>query len=303
MKYHPLMITVVLRGGLGNQMFEYAAGLALAKRRGTDLVLDTTYLSDRFPRRNFTYREFDLDIFTLTPRFTTLSKIANALPVPGLWLGLDLAIIKLSDILGIQKFFTEKDERVFDPTLLDAPANTVPWGRWQSEKYFLNVTDELRAAFTFRHPLEGEAKVLGEKIRSANSVSLHVRRGDYAAFKNVAQTMGDTNLAYYDRAAKYIGEHAKGPKFFVFSDDIDWCKGNIKLPFPMEYVSASSEGPKASYHLELMSLCKHNIVANSTFSWWGAWLNKNPQKIVIAPQHWYSDGRDPDIVPGAWTRL
>src|SRR5258708_7928415 len=298
------MVTGFLRGGLGNQMFEYAAGLRLAKKKNTTLALDSVHLSDRFPRKNFTYRVYDMDIFNIEPRFTILSKIANTLPIPGIWLGLDLLLIGLRDVLGIQKMLQEKSER-FDPAVLTAGENTLLFGRWQSEKYFADIVDDIRTAFRFRHSLEGEAKVLGEKIRSVNSVSLHVRRGDYASFKNVEKVMGATNVPYYEKAASYIAERVKDPQFFVFSDDIEWCKTNIKLKFPVTFMSPESEGPKASYHLELMSLCKHNIVANSTFSWWGAWLNSNPQKIVTAPEHWYADGRggDEDIIPEKWIKL
>src|SRR5258708_1638123 len=113
------MVTVFLRGGLGNQMFEYAAGLRLAKKKNTALSLDSVHLSDRFPRKNFTYRIYDMDIFNIEPRFTTLSKIANTLPIPGIWLGLDLLLIGLRDALGIQKILQEKSER-FDPAVLAA---------------------------------------------------------------------------------------------------------------------------------------------------------------------------------------
>jgi len=297
------MVTVFLRGGLGNQMFQYALGLALAKRNKTKLLLDSVFLCDRFPRKNFTYRTFDLDVFALEPRFTALSKIANAIPVPGLWLGADLAFIKSRDFFGVQKIVKEKNEQAFDPEILRSGDNLLLWGRWQNEKYFSEVADEVRAAFRFRHPFEGEAKALAEKIRSCNSVSLHVRRGDFASSAVVKDLMGDTNLSYYSRAARYIGERVKKPELFVFSDDIEWCKKNITVPFPATYATFTSEGPKASFHLHLMSLCKHNIIANSTFSWWGAWLNNNPGKIVIAPKQWYADGTKTDILPEKWIKL
>lgn len=306
-------VTVFLRGGLGNQMFQYATGLNVAKKNDAPLVLDTVHLSDRFPRPHFTYRTYDLDVFTLgVPRFTGLSRAAKAVPIPGVWLGLDMLGIGLGQAVGSEKVVREKNY-LFDRNVVSARGNVLLYGRWQSEKYFAEIADEVRAAFRFRHPFEGEAKALAEKIRGSNSVSLHVRRGDYAAFKNVAAIMGETNLGYYAAAARYVAEHARAgggepardPHFFIFSDDIAWCKENIKLAFPATYVSATSEGPKASWHMELMSLCRHNIITNSTFSWWGAWLNNNPQKIVVAPKHWLTDGNgdDKDIVPERWIRL
>jgi Glycosyl transferase family 11 len=299
------MVTVFLRGGLGNQMFQYAAGLALAKKNNTELVLDTVFLNDRIPRRNFTYRTYDLDIFMIAPRFTMLSKCSRSVPVPGMWLGMDLAAMKISALFGISHIAEEKKEFAFDPELLEEKGDVILWGRWQNERYFKDHEGAVRAAFTFRDPLDGEAEVLARDIRSSNSVSVHVRRGDFVAFKNVAKMMGATDLSYYARAAAHIAGHMDTPKFFVFSDDVDWCRDNLTLPFPTVYVPASAEGSKAAFHLRLMSLCKHNIVANSTFSWWGAWLNQNPNKIVIAPKKWYADGRDErnEIMPEGWIKL
>jgi hypothetical protein len=296
------MVTVFLRGGLGNQMFQYAAGLAVAKKNNTDLVLDTVFLNDRWPRRNFSYRTYDLDIFKLEPRFTALSKCSSSVSIPGLWLGMDLGLIKAGAALDRFHVIKEKQEIVFDLAVFGG--NVFLWGRWQNEKYFSDIADDVRAAFAFRNPLVGEAAAIADDIRSSNSISVHVRRGDFVAFKNVAQFMGNFDRSYYDRAFAYIAARVNQPKFFVFSDDIDWCKENLKTSHPTVYVPASAEGPKAAFHLELMSLCKHNITANSTFSWWGAWLNGNPEKIVVAPKKWYADGRDEtDVVPREWIPL
>lgn len=299
------MVKVFLRGGLGNQMFQYAAGLAVAKKNNTQLVLDTVFLNDRLPRRNFSYRTYDLDIFTLDPRFTALSKYSQNVPIPGFWLALDLGLMKLKSLFGKQYIIKEKKEFSFDPDIFKKEGNVLLWGRWQNEKYFKDIADEVRTAFIFKDPLAGEAATIADDIRSSDSVSIHVRRGDFVAFKNVAEMMGETDLSYYNRAVAYVAGHVGNPKLFVFSDDIDWCKDNLKLPFPSVYVPASAEGPKAAFHLQLMSLCKYNIIANSTFSWWGAWLNRNPEKIVIAPKRWYADGRDDtnEIMPTDWIKI
>jgi len=297
------MVIVFMRGGLGNQMFQYVLGLNLAKKNRSPLVLDTTFLRDRFPRRNFTYRTYDMDVFAIDPSFTVLSYAANSFPIPVVWLGLDMAGILARHAFGSQKIIWEKSE-AFDPSVLAAQGNIALYGRWLSEQYFADIVDDVRTTFKFRHPLEGEAELLAEKTGAVNSVSLHVRRGDYVTFKNVKQRLAATDLTYYDRAAKYIGERVTTPQFFIFSDDIQWCKKNIAIPFPTTYVDDISCGPKAAFHLELMSLCKHNVITNSTFSWWGAWLNTNPGKIVIAPKQWY---RDPSIkenvVPEGWIKM
>jgi hypothetical protein len=275
------MVTAILRGGLGNQMFEYAAGLNLALKNKVGFVLDTTYLNDRFPRREFTYRAYDLDVFDIKPDFTLFSKVSAAIPIPGVWLGADFAL----------------------SAMVRACGGTVLWGFYQGEKYFAGEKEAVRAAFRFRQPLAGEAALIAETIKWGDSVSLHVRRADYVTFKNNEKLFGKTDVSYYERAAAYVAERVGGAHFFVFSDDIAWCREHIKLPFSTTYMDDASRGPKAAFHLELMSLCKHNIIANSSFSWWGAWLNNNPGKIVVAPKRWSLSGASDDIVPSGWIRI
>jgi hypothetical protein len=300
------MVTVFLRGGLGNQMFQYALGLDLAKKNNAPLVLDTVYLRDRFPRPNFAYRNYDLDVFNLDAHFTPLSRAANALPMPGVWLALDLAGIAARRALGMQKMIKEKKEHEFDPAVATARGNIFLWGRWQNGKYFKDSEEDVRRAFTFRAPLEGEAKKIAAQIdAAASSVSLHVRRGDYAAFKNVEKLHGKTDVPYYARAAAYVASRVKDPRFFVFSDDIPWCKENLKLDLPVTFVEGSAAGPHDAFHFELMARCKHNIITNSTYSWWAAWLNRNPAKVIVAPQRWYLDPKmdEADMIPAGWVRL
>lgn len=301
----------MLRGGLGNQMFQYALGVALAKANGSGVKLDAVYLQDRLPRgRGHTHRNFDLDLFTLndTPCLTSLSRAAQGVPIPGLWLGIDFFMRMGTRVMaGGEKVVREKS-LTFDPRILEERGDLLLVGYWQSEKYFTDVSEDVRKAFRFKHPLEGEAKEIGRQIRSLNSISLHVRRGDFAALKNVERVVGKTDLSYYGRAADYMHEHSKKmgievPTFFVFSDEIEWCKERLKLPFPTIYVDQASAGPKASHHLQLMSLCRHNIIANSTFSWWGAWLNADPEKMVIAPKRWWTNNPREDLVPERWIRM
>jgi hypothetical protein len=303
------MVTVLLRGGLGNQMFQYATGMGVAKRNATELRLDTIFLKERLPIRNRTYRDYCLDIFSHSSEvsLTGLSKIRHIMPIPGLWLCLDFLGIQLRKILGIQKLIRQRDLG-FDPAVLEYRGDLILFGYWMSEKFFADVELELRQAFRFAHPLEGEAKEIGKHIKMSNSVSLHVRRGDYVSLKEVKSSMGETDLSYYERALSYVKEQSdrkeeETPTVFVFSDDIEWCRQALRLPFPTVYVAPSSEGPRASYHLQLMSMCRNNIIANSTFSWWGAWLNDNPQKIVVAPKRWFAKEVNEDIVPARWTRL
>lgn len=299
------MVKVVLRGGLGNQMFQYALGLVIADNNNVPLVLDTTLLNDRFPRNEVTFRTFDLDIFTLTPRFTVLSAISKKVPIPGLWAGLDIISIGVGDLLGIRKLVKEKQEYRFEPNVLKSSGNMTLWGFWHTGKYFADHAEKIKSEFHFTHRLTGEAKTIAEKIAASNSVSVHIRRGDYISYKSVHSTVGEVGAAYYKKASEYIAAHGKDPHFFIFSDDIEWCKEHIKFPFSTTYVGADSAGPKSSFHLQLMSLCKNNIIANSTFSWWGAWLNNNAGKIVVAPKQWRVDDLDAAraIIPEGWVTI
>jgi hypothetical protein len=226
-------------------------------------------------------------------------------PLPGVWLGADIVMMEAAAIMGMRRIIKEKSEYAFDSQALEQKGDALLWGRWQSEKYFADAADAVRSAFTFRDPLTGIAADMALSIAATNSISLHVRRGDYAAQKNVAAFMGATDTAYYERAVAYMVQHVSDPHFFIFSDDIEWCKENIKLSVPVTYADDASAGPKSAFHLRLMSLCKHNIIANSTFSWWGAWLNANAEKIVIAPKKWFaSDVIQGDyIIPEVWKKL
>lgn len=297
------MVQVALRGGLGNQMFEYSLGFVLAKKYKTDLVLDATFLNDRFPRKNFTYRNYDMDIFDLSPRFTAFSKISETMPVPGLWLGLDLGLAEVMSVLGARKIIREKDTQHFDPEVLLAGGNVRLWGFWQNWRYFDDVSDELRQTFRFKHPLPSEPTELAKKIMSTNSIALSVRRSDYTNSVNT-KIFGATDTAYYDRAIAYLAANVTAPHFFIFSDDISWCREHIQPQFPTTYVPNELRGPKWAWTLELASLCKHHIIANSTFWWWAAWLSGNPGKIIIAPKRWGADSVDSShIVPSQWLTL
>ncbi len=295
------MIQVMLRGGMGNQMFEYAHGLALAKKHHTDLVVDKTFLMDRFPRLpRYTYRTYELDAFALLPHFTMLSKIAAAAPIPGVWLGFDFGAAGIRDLFGVRKLIREKECWHFDPSVAEAGADICLWGFWQSEKYFTDAKEEVSRAFTFPEVLPSAARALADEIQRTTSVSLSVRRGDYVNAAN-AKVFGGTNLEYYDAAIAYIAQRISSPHFFIFSDDVAWCREHIKPSYPTTYIPADIGGRSA---MQLSSLCKHHIIANSTFSWWAAWLNRNQEKIVIAPKQWAVGGQNQeDIFLPKWVIL
>jgi hypothetical protein len=144
---------------------------------------------------------------------------------------------------------------------------------------------------------------LKEEIGNTNAVSLHVRRGDYVHNSTNAATYEVCSLDYYRASIRHMAERIQQPKFFIFSDDIAWVKNNLKIDFPHHYVDCN-HGEESYNDMRLMSLCQHHIIANSSFSWWGAWLNPNREKIVIAPKNWFAIERDTrDLYSAGWMTL
>lgn len=173
---------------------------------------------------------------------------------------------------------------------------------YQNEKYFIDIADEIKKEFVLKNDFSAKAKEYLQRIENSNSVSLHIRRGDYVANKKINAYHGVCGLDYYNEAMKIIKEKINNPIFFVFSDDIHWAEENLK---GTEFVFVSCPEIEDVEELILMSKCKHNIIANSSFSWWGAWLNKNPEKIVIAPKRWFNDKKAEqiNIAPANWLRI
>lgn len=183
--------------------------------------------------------------------------------------------------------------------------NTYLRGLWQSELYFKEIDATIRKDFVFKEPMEGKNLELAQWLSKVdNTVSLHVRRGEFAKDPGYSQSIGTCDMDYYERAINHMNEHVKDAKYIVFSDDIEWSRENLPLGKDEIFVDYNM----TSHHyrdMQLMSLCKHNIIANSTFSWWGAWLNANKDKIVIAPVKWFAgfDHDTKDLIPDQWIRL
>lgn len=274
------MITVNIKGGLGNQMFQYACARALSLRNNDRLRLVRTEKSGDTGR-----------LFALT-RFNIHGEIGHLKQV-GFWL-------RLRSLLSqkvLRRFYIG-----FEPHLMSLRGDVYLDGYFQSEKYFEKEARIIRDELTLKDPLSSEALRSQKEISEEDvSVSLHVRRGDYI---NHPEFGGITNREYYSRAILETQQLLGTPKFFVFSDDIDWCRENLSLSEGSVYVS--NKNLTDYEEMVLMSSCKHHIIANSTFSWWAAWLNRDPHKIVIAPKHW-SKTHDHDwyrdIIPEKWIRL
>lgn len=289
------MIVVKLIGGLGNQMFQYAAGKALALHHQTKLFIDKTDL-EKDAGGAYTQRKFELSCFNITAELATEK---------------ELSLFSANDSNKIQRVFNRffpsvkkqvvftESGHLFHPSFFKTPVNTYLNGFWQTEKYFLNCQEEIRKEFTLKSLLPAQIQELLNKINSGNSVSLHIRRGDYVTLKSANQFHGLIGMEYYKQATEFIASQKGNINVFVFSDDLTWCQENIKLNCPVHFVQHQAG---AEFDMFLMSRCSHNIIANSSFSWWGAWLNNNPNKIVVIPAHWFAGKKssDMDIVANGW---
>lgn len=283
------MIVSKLTGGLGNQMFQYAIGRNLALKRKSKLVLD---ISGYRVNEGLTKREFALHDFIINADVSNELEEEKSLlhKVAGKFNPLNRKQLILENELG------------FDPKILQAPANCILIGYWQSEKYFNDSSAEIRREFEFKPSVKNGLQKLSQKIMESNSVSVHFRRGDYVRNSVINQIHGLCDLNYYKNALDLILQKYSDLKLFVFSDDLNWAKENFKTDCEMNFMDNSGSAISDMY---LMSLCKHHIIANSSFSWWGAWLGASPQKIVIAPKMWFKlASRDSsDILPPSWIRL
>lgn len=280
------MIWTRLHGGMGNQLFQYAAGRALAARLGADLAIDERALAvkgNRPCRRHFAWAG-------RTDAPMPPAKQEGLLRY-GLW-----------RLAGRRPRFRRERGLGYNPAFETWGNGTYLHGYWQSQRYFAAIADTLRRELEIVTPPDPQNAEMAARIAATpTAVSLHVRRGDYLAF--AAHKV--CSEAYYNAALAHIVEQAEiSPTVFVFSDDPDWAKTNLDLPY--EKVVIDFNGPESDYEdLRLMSLCRHNVIANSSFSWWAAWLNRNPGKIVAGPVEWFGDPKlsNPDILPEGWLRV
>ncbi|WP_082525137.1 alpha-1,2-fucosyltransferase [Pseudorhodoferax sp. Leaf274] len=290
------MIICHILGGLGNQMFQFAAGRALALDREAQLQLDTSGFKG--------YRLHEG--FQLEQAFAGSFHLANELDIQAV-LGWQRTRWAQNIVARPAMAPMRKDSLVIEPHfqywqgIHNTPARCYLKGYWQSEKYFKKHVKTLRSDFGFRLPLSGRNAVLATRIRQCNAVSVHVRRGDYVQNHVTAATHGLCPPDYYQAAAHHVASRVDNPVFFIFSDDMSWARQHLPLPAPVEYVDHNQH---AYDDMHLMSLCKHHVIANSSFSWWGAWLNANLHKIVVAPRQWFAVARNTqDLLPADWVAL
>ena len=291
------MIFVKLLGGIGNQMFQYAAARRLAHVSRTTVIFDISHF------KHYTERSYALGNFEIQEQFASHEEVAEFTLSHDSILKYFFHIFnskkKSNDLTYIkEKYFH------FDPTILHLGDNVYLDGYWQSEKYFADIASVIQQEFMVTTPQEGRNQEVANNIRACNAVSIHIRRGDFISNPEIHKVHGTCELDYYARSVDYIVQTVDGPHFFVFSDDPKWVSHNVRLSHPNTIVEHN--GVDNSYEdLRLMSQCKHHIIANSSFSWWGAWLNPNREKIVIAPPRWFQteERNTKDLLPESWVKL
>jgi 2-polyprenyl-3-methyl-5-hydroxy-6-metoxy-1,4-benzoquinol methylase len=294
------MIVVKLMGGLGNQMFQYALGRHLALKHRTELKLDARFLLDRTPRDNFVYREYDLTVFGIEHVLATREDLERFphIKYPFLYRHL------LSHIPYWNCHVRREKDFRFDPRILQAPNDSYLDGYWQNELYFKEIEGVIRRDFTVKEPADRE---LSDSIAGSNAVCVNVRRGDYVTHPGSRKMHGFVGLEYYQKAVQSITGKVADPAFFVFSDDIEWCREHLSLPPAATFVTHQYAGKKFGAYFKLMTLCRHFIIPNSSFGWWAAWMCENPEKIVVAPTQWFQDPvlnkQMRGIIPPRWTRV
>jgi len=286
------VIVTNIIGGLGNQMFQYAAGRRLALHLGVPLRLDLGAMAD-YKVHNYALRDFRI-----------VAEDADSAGIPAPRRGL---MGKIDRLFGTgPKGFQRVTEKAFtfDPEILDLTGDVLLVGYWQSQKYFVDVADAIRSDFSLATPWSPRSAALARDIADTKAVSVHVRRGDYVTNPQANAFHGTCSPDWYTRAMARMVETYDDPTFFVFSDDPAWARENLSSTRPMIFVEPQVGGRDAEDML-LMAACRGHVIANSSFSWWGAWLDPRDDKHVIAPSRWFlAEGMDTrDLIPETWERL
>ena len=293
---------VTLTGGLGNQMFIYAFCEEL-RARGQNASL---FIQHRTNLKKYGHQGYELEkLFEIKTHSKPTYKLAT------------FQLMLFSQLLrAVPARFRNGLFRLFGIHIVMVPENFIYYpeifnfknrnelfrGTWQSEQYFLHSKEIVRKRFVFKKSLlSAQTKTLAQQIQAVNSVSIHIRRGDYLSDQYVNGFAGVCTPEYYEKAIAYIATKIPSIQFYVFTDDPEWVNANFEIENAI-YVQHNT-GSDSWQDMYLMSQCKHNIIANSSFSWWGAWLNSNPSKIVIAPTKWWRLFEKDDVVPDEWIRF
>ncbi len=295
------MIIVKLEGGLGNQMFQLAIGRILAEKNQTSLTFDQTFFNNNKKREGHTPRNYELKIFKGSYPFAGEEEILNFHRLS--------KINRIKKKLGLNypKTFRESSFE-FSTRVLSLKAPIYLRGFFQSYKYFKGYEELIKNIFVFpQNRLEEKNLVLLNHIRNNQTLGIHIRRGDYVQDKSIQKYHGNLTSEYYLKAISTVVSKIPGLTLILFSDDTQWVKKEFQnLDYPKIFVDYNTN-ENSWKDMYLMSCCKHQIIANSSFSWWAAWLNENPAKMIIAPKKWFEksekDMNTKDLIPPQWFRI
>jgi len=290
------MIVVELRGGLGNQMFQYAMGLSLSLKKNQPFSLDLSWFAAH-PERPYGLDHFKIRAQAADPGLCSRLTGRN---LPGRVRRIHRALQKRLPY-GWKSYIQEQGI-AFQPEIYKSNASVYLSGYWQSELYFSEFAEQIRADFTPARALSPTAETWMQRTQAGNSVAVHIRRGDYVTHAPTSAVHGALEVRYYQRAMAEMRRTCADAKFFIFSDDPDFCQTFISGE---DFGMVSGNGLENWEELIVMSACRHQIVANSSFSWWAAWLNPNEAKTVIAPNPWFRDPakKHDDLLPVSWKRI
>jgi len=298
------MIYSAIIGGLGNQMFQYAVGRACSEREKTILKLDTTGF-ETYPHHSYSLQHFNIiENYASRKEVRRFHWLRDAISTqPPHFLYRILRKMKIAKQALNALGYVRESQRTYDSSVVKLSGTRYLDGYWHTEKYFKDIETILRKEFSLKQPMGKVGQEFAANIHSQNTpICLHVRRGDFANNPEVSAHHGVTPLSYYYDAVKVLARKVENPHFFIFSDSLDWAKENISLPYPMSFVGQGAD--KNHEDIILMSYCKHHILSNSTFGWWGAWLANSPDQVVIAPKKWLAKEIDiSDRLPESWIQM
>lgn len=289
------MIIVKLMGGLGNQMFQYAFGRALETNLQQKVFYDKSWFYKDFA--NITPRNFELEAFEISLNYIDPTQLFFRNNKHS-WFKILKQRLKGKIVCNkiYEQLFSFEEQITKSDIYLE--------GYWQNPKYFEGIRETILKDFSFSELKNPEDSRLQNNILNSESVAVHIRRGDYVNNPTTNQFHGTCSIEYYKKAVELIVSKVPNAKFFLFTDDPDFVKNNFG--FLANAIVVSDSNRSDIDELNLMHLCKHFIIANSSFSWWGAWLSQNPEKIVIAPQKWFNNveaEKNCKIVPEDWVRI
>ena len=293
------MIISRIHGGLGNQLFQYAVAKSLSLKFGLTFKLDLSPMHNYGPD---IHRNFDLEEFTLDLSIASPNDLKETIPFNNnLIIRIDRYLQRIG-INALNSIYFEREPFKFQDIELKNPSVYL-YGYWQSYKYFDDFRSEIFSNLELKDCLDEKNLAVKSAIQNTNSVSLHIRRADYVKNLKTSAIHGVLGADYYHNAINTLNNCIESPEFFIFSDDLQWARNHLPRDENFNYIDLNTDG-KAVHDFELMRHCKHNIIANSTFSWWPAYLNNYTNKKIIAPKRWLNQNKVfEDLLPLEWIKI